>query len=592
MRVGIIKTFAMVVGLVAGLAGTAKATIADAAHPDFSLTEVPFAAKYKTMGLNFLMDGRMVLAVIDYIGGGDVPLNPSAGTKVLLVTGYNSTNPSDIKVDEISNTWLQLAGATVANDKLYVSDRDGFYEIPELDSPADITKNRKLIVKWPDEGTWNTLPFRAYMWHQWGFTPFFYKGNFYTSFSGSIRDGGPSDANATSHMTGAFLKWDLSGKLETYAGGLRSPNGTNVDPATGDMFVCDNQGSWLPSSTFAQMKPGKFYGHRQSPPHAPNWAESLPYEPPTAWLPHGEVRASPTQPVVISKGKYAGDWLMGDINNPGLVRVALDKVDGTYNGAVFFFSKGTKNAAIQRLAWGPDGALYMACVLTIAGNWPGGNDQGIFRLAPKANATVFEMKAVRSLADGLEVEFTQPVDPTTVTKAAFTAVKQWQYIRQAEYGQGRQPDQNLTVSDVEVSADNLRVHLKIAGLVKDRVVHFKHVGITSGGKAPWNDETWFTHNSVSTRAWSATVATREIVAKVNRSGDDVFCRKDSRHLLSVTVKASAPWTAVLVSPQGSVVARQSGIGFSQFQMDGGSHSGLHLVKVDMQSGSIVRKVML
>ena len=48
---------------------------------------------------------------------------------------------------------------------------------------------------------------------------------------------------------------------------------------------------------------------------------------------------------------------------------------------------------------------------------------------------------------------------------------------------------------------------------------------------------------------------------------------------------------VLVSPQGSVVARQSGSGISQFQMDGGAHTGLHLLKVGMRSGSIVRKIM-
>lgn len=538
----------------------------------------------------------MALAVTDFISG-EIPPKGTYNTKVLLVSGYDSKVSTDIKIEEIANNWYHLVGTTVANDKLYVSDRDGFYEIQQLSKPADLAQNRKLIVKWPDENTWNTSP----QWHQFVFTPFFYNGYFYAPYSGCVQPMGPSDANPTTKMAGAFLKWNLGGNLEAFAGGLRSPNGANVDTATGDMFVADNQGAWLPSSTFALMKAGKFYGHRQTPTtknasgvvtatHPPNWAEGLPYEPPTAWLPHGTVRASPSQPIVIPKGIYAGDWLMGDVNNPGLIRVALDKVGDTYNGAVFFFSKGTKTAAINRLAWGPDGALYLGTIATIAGNWPGGNNQGMFRLVPNMSSTAFEMRSVRSLADGLELEFTLPVDPATVVKTAFT-VKQWQYIRQEEYGQGRQPDQALTVSDVEVSVDLLRVHIKITGLIKDRTINIKHTGITSNGKAPWNDETWFTQNAVSTRIWEASVGTREVVANANRSVGNVICRM-AQGRLSISVETEGAWNAVLVSPQGSVLGHQSGNGLSNFQMDGDSHTGLHLLRVAMKNGVVIRKVML
>jgi hypothetical protein len=365
-----------------------------------------------------------------------------------------------------------------------------------------------------------------------------------------------------------------------------------VDEATGDMFVCDNQGSWFPSSTFQLMKPGKFYGHRQSPPHPANWAESLPVELPTAWLPHLDVRASPSQPVVIPKGKYAGDWLLGDVNSPGLIRVSLDKVGDVYNGSVFFFSKGTGLAAINRLAFGPDGALYIGTLSTIAGNWPGGSNTSMYRLEPKPVATTFEMKTVRSLADGLEIEFTQPFDKTTILASAF-ATKQWQYIRQAAYGTGRQPDQALTVTAVETSSDNLRVHLKIGGLVPDRVIYIKHTGIKSAqSQSPWNDESYFTLNSISSRAWRSTVATRDIVSKVSRPAGSVACNIDVRGSLSVTVAALGEWNAVLVTPQGQILATQNGNGYSKFQLTTGNRVGLHLLRVQLKEGAVIRRVML
>lgn len=573
-----------------GLGFTAAfAAIPEAVHPDFDLSKVPFPEKYKTMGLDFLADGRMVLGTTEFIGGGEVPGSPSTNHKIFLVSGAGGAS---VQMTEISNNWLQIAGLVVVNNKIYVSDRDGFYEINQLTPPADLKTNRKLIVKWPDESKWNS----GFQWHQFVFTPMYKGGSFYAPYSGSIRPGGPSDVNPTSRSTGAFLKWDLTGKMENYAGGLRSPNGSGLEAATGDMMVADNQGSWLPSSTLMLMKPGKYYGHSNvSPkPTVANWAETLPYEPPVAWLPHGTVRASPSQPLAVKAGPYAGHWLLGDVNNPGLLRISVDKIgDATPNGAVFWFSKGFANVAINRMAYGTDGAIYIGTCQTIAGNWPGGDKQDFFRMAPKASPSVFEMKAVYSLKDGIEIEYTQPVDVATADKANY-AVKQWQYIRSVSYGAGKQPDQALTISESAVSADGKRVYLKIAGLVRDRVVYVKQTNVKSASaKSSWNDEVWYTHNTVSTRAWNATVGVRP-VARANAALESaVSHRVAGQGILSVTVGAGGPWKASLLSPDGSTVAAASGIGESRFQLSrGNARAGLHLLRVTLKGGEVVRKVLL
>ena len=82
------------------------------------------------------------------------------------MSGVTGSNPSP-QMTEIANNWLQIAGTVVANGKLYVSDRDGFYEINQLSAPTDLKANRKLIVKWPDDGSWNNGFQSCAHWLNW-----------------------------------------------------------------------------------------------------------------------------------------------------------------------------------------------------------------------------------------------------------------------------------------------------------------------------------------------------------------------------------------------------------------------------------------
>jgi hypothetical protein len=553
--------FASILGLALAYS---QADISDAMHPDFELRMAKMPAQYKTMGLAFLADGTLVLATTEAVGGGEVP-EADPGHQVLLVRGISADSLP--VVEEISNSWNQIAGIVVARDRVFVSDREGFFEIPELQATAVPAENRRLVVRWPNEGHWNNGPY----WHQWAFTPLYRNGSFFAPYSGSIQPGGWSSADPTSRLSGAFLKWGWEGGLTAYAGGLRSPNGANADPATGEIFVTDNQGSWLPSSTFLRIRQDHFYGHRQSTPdvdtggnvvgtHPANFAEALPYDPPVAWLPHGTVRSSPSQPIVIPPGesRFSGDWLIGDVNNPGLVRVALDRVGEACNGAVFRFGNGMGEAAINRMAAAPDGSIVIGTLARIGGNWPSGDKSPLFLLRAREQPAAFDFKAVRALADGVELEFTQPVNPDSVSPGHFQ-VKSWQYIRQKEYGAGRQPEETRTVLAAEASRDRKRVHLVLAGLAEDRVLHIKAVGLaSSGGMELWNDESWFTLNAMAARTWdSGTPA----AAAAPRSGAPAFSVSavSRQGILEVTIARSAAiLDAALYSPAGAKLAEASG----------------------------------
>jgi hypothetical protein len=543
------------------------AQIPEAVHPDFDLREIKLPTRYKTMGLDFFKDGTLVLGTSEVIGGGEVPI-ADAANKVFLIKGI-STDSQPALIKEVASGWKQIAGVTVAGNRLFVSDRDGFYEIPELSAPAEPGLNRRQVMKWPDENRWNNGPY----WHQWAFTPMHQDGFFYAPYSGSIAPGGWSNVDPTSKFSGAFLKWDSTGKLEAYAGGLRSPNGANADPFTGEFFATDNQGSWVPASTFLRIRPGRFYGHRQSSPdldsagnvlgtNEANFAEGLEYDRPVAWLPHGWVRSSPSQPVALTQGRFAGDWILGDVNHAGLVRISLDRVGEAINGAVFWFSEGTGTAAIHRMARGPDGSIVIGTLTHIGGNWPGGDKSPMFRLSAKPEPAAFDLKSVKALADGLELEFTQPVNPDSIGTAHFQ-VKSWQYLRQKEYGVGRQPEETRAVIAAEASRDRKRVHLALAGMAEDRVLHVKITGVvSSGGKGLWNNEAWFTLNAIPARAWDGEKSTA--LAAPRLPGWTVSAEARNGGLTVAFACAAAPGACggavdvSLFSPAGTRLFRASG----------------------------------
>src|SRR5262245_60262056 len=100
--------------------------------------------------------------------------------------------------------------------------------------------------------------------------------------------------------------------------------------------------------------------------------------------------------------------IFGDVTYGGLQRAFLEKINGQYQGAVFRMTQGLE-MGVLRLSQGPDGALYVGG-LGAGGNWgqEGKLTYGLQKLTPNG-ATAFEMKAMRAIADGFEIEYTQPV---------------------------------------------------------------------------------------------------------------------------------------------------------------------------------------
>lgn len=136
---------------------------------------------------------------------------------------------------------------------------------------------------------------------------------------------------------------------------------------------------------------------------------------PAVWLPRDEIGNSPSQPVLIPEGPYKGQMLHGEVTHGGLKRVFLEKVNGSYQGCVFCFSQGLE-AGINRMVWGPDGALYLGGV-GMVGGWAWQEKHFRLQRLEYNGESTFEILAIRATSNGFEIQFTEPLPMNAGNKA-------------------------------------------------------------------------------------------------------------------------------------------------------------------------------
>ncbi len=249
------------------------------------------------------------------------------------------------------------------------------------------------------------------------------------------------------------------------------------------------------ASKFLHVIQGKTYGHKIEP--AGEFDQGYPM-PPAVWLPYGSVTKSPTQPVYMATGNYAGQFFYGDIAFGAVRRVFLEKVGGEYQGCVLRFSGGFE-AGVHRMLAGTDGSLYLGGLGNgDIQNWGWhGKLTGLQRLKPNGKA-VFEIASVRARKGGFEVTYTSPPGHEALAPSHYTG-KQWWYEPTAGYGG---PEMNLTavpVKSARASKDGRRVFLEMEGLHPQQVVHVHLQGIRSAeGKDLWTKDFWYTLNALGT----------------------------------------------------------------------------------------------
>lgn len=324
-------------------------------------------------------------------------------------------------------------------------------------------------------------------YHEYVFGPVRDKeGNFYLTLNLAAIGGGPGSVRKSTmaHPTswrGWCVQVKPDGTFTPFASGLRSPAGIGITPED-EIFVTDNQGDWVATSTLFHVERGKFYGHPSSLYDDPAWSEKnldeVPIEEfdsirtlPAVWFPHGMLANSPGEPVVDTTGgkfgPFAGQMFVGDQTQSNVMRISLEKVGGAYQGVVFNFVDGLRCGVI-RSTFAPDGSLWIG--QTDRG-WGSKGDEpfGLRRIVYDGQTTPFEMKTIRVTPTGFRIELTRPLAADAAPAPADFRVTHWGYDYHADYGSDRKEVTSVTPSAATVSPDRLSITLTLPELVTKRV---------------------------------------------------------------------------------------------------------------------------
>jgi hypothetical protein len=447
-------------------------------YPGLTLTNLrPNGFQPQVTGMDWLPDGRLAIAT----WGGS---NNTLGEVYLMSNVAGNTDASRVTSQRIASGLKEPMGIKYVDGKLYVSEKTRLVELNDTNGDG-VTDNYRTVATWPFGGNF----------HEFAFGMLYKDGFFYLNLSVSINEGGATTDPQPAPNRGTTIKVDKNtGAVSYIAGGLRTPHGIGWGPE-GDIFVTDNQGGWLPASKLVRIKQNRFFNHYMNPAGP---FDSQPVTAPVVWLPHNEIANSPSNPVQLTQGVFAGQMVYGDVTYGGLQRLYLEKVNGEYQGAVFRMTQGLESG-VSRISLGPDGAIYTGGI-DGGGNWgqPGKLAYGLQKLTPNG-ANAFDILAMRAVQGGFQLEYTQPLSAATVQDLITKyRVSQWRYVPTVAYGGPKVDEQTLSVSSATVSADRKTVTLQIPGLLPGRVVYVRSPRPFSSenGTQLWSTEAWYTLNSL------------------------------------------------------------------------------------------------
>lgn len=318
---------------------------------------------------------------------------------------------------------------------------------------------------------------------------------------------------------GWAVKVAPDGKMTPVCSGLRSPGGVGAN-AEGAMFAVESQGPWNGSCSLKHLKPGGFVGH----PASFNWYPFAPGLPSPAVVPNTNSRLTTELgrvkelvPPAVSFpylkmgrsisgfrlaqtggkfGPFDGQLFLGDYTLSVILRATTEQVNGVWQGACYPFREGLATG-IMNVEFTPNGQL-IAGGFTTSRQWPvrGAEPFALQRL-DWTGEMPFEIREIKILPDGFQLNFTRPVDPAVAAKPETYALSTYTHIYQSAYGSPEVDQTTPRVVKADVSADGLRVSLTIDGMQKGHIHDFDLAMMRSpSGEPLLHSKAYYTVNEI------------------------------------------------------------------------------------------------
>ncbi len=450
-------------------------------------------------------DLKLMVGGMDFLPNGDLAVCTYAG-EVWIVAGATSA-PAQARWRRFARGLNESGGLRVIHGQIYVTQKGELTRLTDTDGNGEADFFECLSDGWGYTGNY----------HSFATGPAFdARGNLYVMITGhrTIYDvplmgwcvrvkpeitAAPSQVqNLSARGTPLSTRY----QTEPFCSGLRVPNG--FGEFNGELFMTDNQGHWIAANKLNHLQPGRFYGHPSAQP-APSaqFEGDSNFAPPAVWFPYAWIRSVSGIATITNDqfGLFQGQMLVGEFQNASVFRVALEQVNGEWQGAVFPFVKGFASG-VNRLAFGPDGKLYVGGLRL--GHWtsiapqPYSLDRVSF-----TGQMPFEIKEVHARANGFELKFTQPVDAASAGNLENWDAAQYTYAYDGRHNAPEKdrdekiPGPPLRVTKAVVASDRRSVRLHAEGCLPRHVIMVRALDVKNAdGKKLRNDTFHYTLNQV------------------------------------------------------------------------------------------------
>ncbi len=384
----------------------------------------------------------------------------------------------------------EVLGMNYVNGELYVTQRSELTRLKDLDGDGK-ADSYETVYSWPLSGNY----------HEYSYGPMLDRdGNMILA----LNLGWTGKEVSLSKWHGWFLKLTPDGKMEPFATGFRSPAGMTLNN-DGEIFYVENQGGWVGSGYLAHVEKGDFMGHVEGlrwadQPGSPvklkisdipntgepkfDVAKRVPgLKTPAVWMPHAIFGISTSGVLNYdtkgNMGPFEGQLFVGDQGQSKIMRIALEKVKGVYQGAAFLFRAGF-SSGILRMNWGSDGSMFVGMTSRGWGS-TGTSPFGLQRLE-WSGVTPFEIKTIKAQPDGFELEFTAPVNEASARNVGSYAMRSFTYKYHSTYGSPAINASNRQIKAIVVSPDRMRVRLVVDSLKEGYIHEIKAEGVQSTDK--------------------------------------------------------------------------------------------------------------
>lgn len=422
-------------------------------------------------------------------------------------------------------------GLVYRDNAFYAAQRGELTKLKDTDGDgkADVYQT---IYAWPVSGHY----------HEYSYGPKFAPdGSMFVSGNVAFGDEEWWRGESKAPWRGWAMHIQEDGTMEPWATGFRSPCGLGM--INGELFYADNQGDWVGSGGIWHVKKGGFMGH----PAGLRWSEE-PGSPvkltsarflsivhderekksgrylkpqnnpddknpqllykvkkdipelqlPSVWLPHSILGISNSEILVDEThgkfGPFAGQVFVGDQGQSKIMRISMEEVKGEYQGVAFDFVSGFQSGVL-RMTFGNDGSLFIGETNRGWGS-AGTSTSGLQRLS-WTGKTPMEMKTVRAMPDGFEIEFTKPVNKKEAEDLDTYNGRSVIYKYHSIYGSPTINDSALIIKGVRVSPDGMKVRIVVNNL---RQYYLHHVTLNNlhaaDGSSILHPDFYYTLNNI------------------------------------------------------------------------------------------------